>query len=139
MNRSDTNAPAEQVAYANILFYGCWSGLALMLITYCLYVFGILAPYVPTEIVTQSWSHPVQEYLSKNNVPVGWGWATLLSKGDFLNFVGIALLASLTVVAYIPLVFAYLKKKDLPFAIIAALEVIVLCVAASGIFGSGGH
>jgi hypothetical protein len=26
MNRPDTNAPAEQIAYANILFYGCWSG-----------------------------------------------------------------------------------------------------------------
>ncbi len=139
MNTPDTNAPAEQIAYANVLFYGCWSGLALMLITYCLYVFGILDPYVPTEIVTQSWSHPVQEYLSKNNVPIGWGWATLLAKGDFINFLGIALLASLTVVGYIPLIFAYLKKKDLPFAIIALLEVIVLCVAASGIFGSGGH
>jgi len=139
MNKPDTNAPVEQIAYANILFYGCWTGLGLMLVTYCLYVFGIMDPYVPTEIVTQSWSHPVDEYLSKNNVPVGWGWATLLAKGDFLNFVGIALLASLTVVGYIPLIFAYLKKKDIAFAIISLLEVIVLCVAASGIFGSGGH
>jgi hypothetical protein len=139
MNTPDTNAPAEQIAYANILFYGCWSGLALMLITYCLYVFGIMDPYVPTEIVTQSWSHPVQEYLSKNNVPIGWGWATLLAKGDFLNFLGIALLASLTVVGYIPLIFAYMKKKDTAFALISLAEVIVLCVAASGIFGSGGH
>jgi len=53
--------------------------------------------------------------------------------------VGIALLASLTVVGYIPLVFAYLKKKDMPFALICIAEIIVLCVAASGIFGSGGH
>lgn len=139
MNKPDTNAPAEQIAYANILFYGCWSGLALMLVTYCLYVFGLMDPYVPTEIVTESWSHPVQEYLSKNNVPVGWGWATLLAKGDFINFLGIALLASLTVVGYIPLVFAYLKKKDMAFALISIAEIVVLCVAASGIFGSGGH
>jgi hypothetical protein len=139
MNTPDTNAPAEQIAYANILFYGCWSGLALMIVTYFLYVSGIMEPYVSMELVTKFWALPVHDYLTENNVPTGWGWATLLAKGDFLNFLGIALLAGLTVVGYIPLIFAYLKKKDMPFAIISLLEVIVLCVAASGIVGSGGH
>lgn len=139
MNTPNTNAPAEQITYANILFYGCWTGLALMLVTYLLYVSGIMTPYVSMELVTKFWAMPAHEYLVQNNVPTGWGWATLLSKGDFLNFLGIALLAGLTVVGYIPLIFAYLKKKDMPFAIIALLEVIVLCVAASGIVGGGAH
>ncbi len=139
MNTPNTNAPAEQIAYANILFYGCWGGLALMAVTYFLYVSGIMEPYVSMELVTKFWSLPVHDYLTENNVPTGWGWATLLSKGDFLNFTGIALLAGLTIVGYIPLIFAYLKKKDMPFAIIALLEVIVLCVAASGIVGGGAH
>jgi hypothetical protein len=139
MNTPNTNAPDEQIAYANILFYGCWGGLALMLITYSLYVSGIMDPYVSMELVAKYWSLPVHDYLVENNVPTGWGWATLLSKGDFLNFLGIALLAGLTVICYIPVIFAYLKKKDLPFAIIALLEVIVLCVAASGIVGGGAH
>ncbi len=139
MNTPNTNAPAEQITYANILFYGCWGGLALMAVTYFLYVSGIMEPYVSMELVTKFWSLPVHDYLTENNVPTGWGWATLLSKGDFLNFTGIALLAGLTIVGYIPLIFAYLKKKDMPFAIIALLEVIVLCVAASGIVGGGAH
>jgi hypothetical protein len=139
MNTPQTNAPAEQLAYADILFYGCWSGLALMLVTYLLYVTGIMEPYVSMELVTKYWAMPVGEYLTQNNVPTGWGWATLLTKGDFLNFVGIALLGGLTIVGYIPLIFAYLKKKDMPFAIIATLEVLVLCFAASGIVGGGGH
>ena len=139
MNTSQTNAPAEQITYANILFYGCWSGLALMLVTYLLYVTGIMDPYVSMELVTKFWSMPVGDYLSQNNVPTGWGWATLLTKGDFLNFVGIALLGGLTIVGYIPLIFAYMKKKDTAFAIIATLEVLVLCFAASGIVGGGAH
>lgn len=139
MNTPNTNAPAEQITYANILFYGCWGGLALMAVTYFLYVSGVMEPYVSMDLVTKYWSQPVQEYLTQNNVPTGWGWAKLLSKGDFLNFVGIALLAGLTIIGYIPLVFAYLKKKDMPFVIIAVLEIIVLSVAASGIFGSGAH
>ena len=139
MNAPQTNASAEQVTYANILFYGCWSGLALMLVTYILYVSGIMEPYVSMELVTKFWSMPVHEYLVENNVPIGWGWATLLTKGDFLNFLGIALLGGLTIVAYIPVTIAYFKKKDFKFALIALLEIIVLCVAASGLIGGGAH
>ena len=91
------------------------------------------------ELVTKFWSLPVHEYLTENNVPTGWGWATLLSKGDFVNFLGIALLGGLTIVCYIPVTLAYIKKKDFAFALISAAEVIVLCLAASGIFGSGAH
>jgi hypothetical protein len=139
MNRPDTNAPAEQITYANILFYGCWSGLALMIVTYIVYVTGILDPYVSMELVTKFWSLPVHNYLVENNVPTGWGWATLLNKGDFLNFVGIALLGGLTIVCYIPVALAYFKKKDFAFAVISLLEVLVLCFAASGIVGGGAH
>ena len=139
MNRPDTNAPAEQITYANILFYGCWSGLALMIVTYALYVTGIMEPYVSMDLITKFWSMPVKDYLVENNVPTGWGWATLLTKGDFLNFLGIALLGGLTIVAYIPVIFAYMKKKDTAYAIIALLEVLVLCFAASGIVGGGAH
>lgn len=139
MNMQKATAPAEQIKYANILFYGCWSGLGLMIVTYLVYCFGILDPYVPMDVITKYWSMSASQYLHDNSVPTGWGWATLLNKGDFLNFVGIAFLAGLTIIGYIPLVFAYLKKKDMPFAIIAALEILVLCVAASGIVGGGGH
>lgn len=139
MNKPDTNAPAEQIAYANILFYGCWGGLALMLVTYVLYVTGIMDPYVSMDNVIKYWGLPVGQYLADNNVPTGWGWATLLSNGDFLNFLGIALLGGLTIVAYIPVTLTYFKKKDFVFAIIALLEVLVLCFAASGIVGGGAH
>ena len=139
MNRPDTNAPAEQITYANILFFGCWGGLALMTLTYILYVTGIMEPYVSMELVTKFWALPVHDYLVENNVPTGWGWATLLNKGDFLNFLGIALLGGLTIIAYIPVTLAYFKKKDFAYAFIALLEVLVLCFAASGIVGGGAH
>ena len=139
MNKPDTNAPAEQLVYANILFYGCWSGLALMLVTYILYVTGIMDPYVSMDNVVKYWALPVGQYLADNNVPTGWGWSTLLNHGDFLNFLGIALLGGLTIVAYVPVTLAYFKKKDYAFALIALLEVLVLCFAASGIVGGGAH
>ncbi|WP_243359517.1 DUF1634 domain-containing protein [Fundidesulfovibrio terrae] len=131
--------PQEQVQYADILFWGCWGGLALMALTYILYVSGIMAPHVALEKVTVLWSQPVKVYLEQGNVPHGWGWVVLLGKGDFLNFLGIVLLAGLTIIAYIPLIPAFLKKGDTKFAVIALLEVLVLALAASGLVASGGH
>lgn len=131
--------PKEQVTYANLLFYGCWGGLGLMALTYLIYVFGLLDPQVPMATILELWSKPVGEYLSVGKVPVGWGWAGLLGKGDFLNFLGIALLAGMTLICYVPLVAAYIKKKDSLFAAIAVAEILVLAFAASGIVGGGGH
>lgn len=134
-----TKASPEQVAYANLLFYGCWGSLALMALTYIVYITGILEPYVPIERVVELWSKPVGTYLHEGNVPSGWGWATLLGNGDFLNFLGIALLAGMTLLCYIPLTLAYLKKKDMIYASLAIAEILVLAFAASGIVGAGAH
>jgi len=132
-------ASPEQVAYANLLFYGCWGGLALMAVTYLLYVTGLITPHVPLEKVPLLWSEPVGTYLELGQVPVGWGWAVLIGKGDFLNFLGIVLLAGMTIVCYIPLIPVYMKRKEFIFAGLALAEIIVLLVAASGIVGGGAH
>lgn len=131
--------PQEQLLYADILFWGCWGGLALMAVTYILYVTGLMAPHVPLDTITVLWSKPVKTYLEVGNVPHGWGWVVLLGKGDFINFLGIVLLAGLTVVAFIPLVPAYLKKGEKLYATMALLEILVLVGAASGLIASGGH
>ena len=110
-----------------------------MFVSYLVYITGILEPYVSMDLITKYWAMPVQNYLVDNNVPTGWGWAALLGYGDFLNFLGIALLAGLTIVCYLPITLAYIKKNDRAYATIALLEIIVLCVAASGIVGTGGH
>ena len=62
-----------------------------------------------------------------------------MNKGDFLNFVGIALLAVLTLICYLFLIAGYKRRKDWAYFVIAILEVAVLALAASGILGTGGH
>ena len=44
----------------------------------------------------------------------------------FLNFIGIVILAGMTIVCFIPLIPAYLAKKEPIFAAIAAAEVVVV-------------
>ncbi|WP_027188433.1 hypothetical protein [Desulfovibrio cuneatus] len=131
-------ASEAQVAYSNILFYGCWLGLAIMTITYSLYVFGIVEAHVPLAKLPEIWGKPVTHYLQVGQVPVGWGWVALLNTGDFINFIGMVLLAGLSIVCYLRII-PMLFRENKATAVIAVLEIIVLLVAASGIVGSGGH
>jgi hypothetical protein len=129
----------EQVIYANILVVGVWTGIALLFTTYFLYLSGILTPHVEISLIPELWGKGVNEYLELTHSPHGWGWIGLVTKGDFLNYVGFVLLAMMTVLCYLVLLKGYLAKKDWIYATIAVLEVLVLLVAASGLLGSGGH
>jgi hypothetical protein len=129
----------EQTAYADLLFYGCWAGLAVMLITYAVYVSGILIPHVPLERMSEYWGEPVSVYLAKAQAPIGWGWTALLDKGDFVNFVGVVLLAGLSIVCYLRVLPGLLAKKDMIYFTLALIQVLVLVFAASGIVGGGAH
>ena len=139
MTSQAPQAPPEQITYADLLFYGSWGAIAILLITFFVYVSGVFESYIPINEISQYWSMPVSQYVHEANIPIGWGWATLLGKGDFLNFIGIVLLAGMTIVCYIVILPYYIKQKDIAFAVLIILEVLVLCLGASGIFGTGGH
>jgi len=136
---SAIKTPPEQITYANLLFYGCWGALALLVVTFLVYTLGLLPPHVPVAEIPNLWGLPVHEYLEKANAPHGWGWIALIGQGDFLNFIGVVVLAGMTIVCYLTLIPAFLREKQTIFAAIAVLEVVVLTLAASGIVGGGGH
>lgn len=136
---NDMRPMPEQITYANLLFYGAWAGIFLLVVTYALYLSGAISPHVDIAVVPQHWGKGVNEYLHITKSPQGWSWINLLGKGDFLNFIGLVLLAVMTIICYVVLLPGYLRRKDRVYAIICVLEVVVLAVAASGILGSGGH
>lgn len=141
MSQDDTTiGPSpEQLLYANILNKGMLLGLLILLITFSLYVFGIVSPYVPLDKLSNYWNMPVNDYLHALDIPTGWGWLSMLGYSDFLNFIGIAFLAGVSIICYIAIIPSLIKSGDKIYAVIAILEVIVLTAAATGIFGSGGH
>lgn len=129
----------EQTIYANILVLGVWVGLAVLFVTYAIYLSGFMPSHVDMAVVTQNWDKGVNAYLEITHSPHGWGWTALLSKGDFLNYLGFAFLALLTLVCYLVILKGYIVKKDWIYAGIAFLEIVVLSLAASGLLGTGGH
>ena len=138
-NKEGLKPSREQIIYANILIIGVWAGIFILAATYVIYLTGILPSYVELSVIPKIWGKGVGEYLEITQSPHGWGWLYLLARGDFLNYIGFALLALMTIVCYLVLVRGYIRQKNWIFTAIAVLEIVVLSLAASGILGSGGH
>jgi hypothetical protein len=130
-------ASPEQLLYAKILEKGMFFGLLILFITFGLYTFGILDPYIPLDKVSEYWSYNVNDYLKHTEIEPGWAWLGMLKYGDFVNFIGIAILAGVTIMCYAAIVPTLLKNNDKVYAILAVIEVIILSAAASGILAVG--
>jgi hypothetical protein len=130
-------ATPEQILYAKILEWGMYSGLLILFITFGLYTLGIMDPYIPMDKISNYWSMNVHDYLEHAGIKDGWGWVGMIKYGDFVNFIGIAILAGVTIICYAAIVPTLLKNKDIVYAILAVLEVVILSAAASGILAVG--
>ena len=137
--KNDIKASPAQLRYADTLFYGALLGFVTMLVTYALYVFGVLTPQIPLDDMPRLWSQSAAAYRAAGNIPQGWGWLALVGKGDLCNFIGIAFLAALTIICFVQLAIGLLRQKQWIMAIIAIPEVLVLSLAASGVLVAGGH
>lgn len=132
-------ATEEQLLYANLLNKGMIVGLVGIIVTFVIYVFGILPAAVPKSDLPNYWIHSVHEYLDKAGVEAGWSWILQLGKGDMLNFAPIAFLGAVTIFCFLRIIPILFRKKDTLYGFLAIIEVLVLTVAASGILGVGGH
>lgn len=140
-----TKPDDEQLLYAKILARGMYLGLALLLGTFALYATGLVGPAVPIGELPNLWTLSVHEYLEVINehhlhrdyLITGWSWLRVVGFGDYLNLVGIALLSGVTIVCYAGILPGLVRKKDWVFAAVAAAEILILCLAASGIVSVG--
>lgn len=135
----ELKATEEQITYAKLLDIGMKGGLIALIVSFIVYLTGILQPYIPVNDLPKYWGMSVHKYLEATHIPHGWGWLSMIGKGDFLNFLPIALLAGVTIICYLSIIPIFFRKKDTVYGILAILEVLVLVLAASGILKSGGH
>ncbi len=137
-NTSSTGPSSEQLLYARILNKGMLLGIVILLITFAIYVFGIMDPYILVEDLASYWQMSSHDFLEHLEISQGWSWVTMLGYGDFLNFIGIAFLSGVTIICYAAIVPTLLRNNDKVYATLAVLEVLVLVLAAAGIL-TGGH
>jgi hypothetical protein len=139
------SAPPEQLLYAKVLATGMYTGLGVLLTTFVLYLTGAVEPAIPIDRLPDLWQLDVERYLEAVNVQflhhdhllTGWGWVEVIGHGDYLNFVGIAVLSLVTLVCFLRIIPTLLRKHDYAYAVIAVLEVVILALAASGLLVVG--
>jgi hypothetical protein len=144
-NKKVMAASEEQMLYAAWLEKGMLIGLVLLVISFALYVFGVIKPVIPLDELANYWKLPVKEYLAAVNsnflhmehAPTGWAWLKLIGKGDFLNFLPVAILAGITMLCYAVIVPVFLRKGEKAYMIMAIVEVLILALAASGVLKAG--
>ena len=96
-------------------------------------------PAIPLEQMHTVWTHSAAEYRALGHIPQGWGWLALLNKGDICNFVGIVILAGMTIICFAQLALSLARRKEWLMFWIATAEVVVLLLAASGVLVAGAH
>ena len=134
-----------QRLYARVLRIGVLGGMAILLVTFALYASGAVAPSVPLADLPRYWGLSVEEYLRATNaaflhhphVITGWAWVTMLGRGDYVCFLGIAFLSAVTIVCYVAITPGLLRKRDFIYAGMTALECAILALAASGVLHVG--
>ena len=121
--------------YARWLDIATRAGFAISLCAFLVYVGGLLPAYVPLEELPRYWALPVHRFIEMTGAPQGWAWLGELGYGDGLNLAAIALLGLVTPACYARLVPALIAERDWLQAALAAAQLVVLLVAASGLAG----
>ena len=124
-----------QALFARWLDAGTRIGLVLLVAGFAVYVSGLLPPHVPPQELAKLWGLPLREFLAAADAPTGWNWLPLAVRGDYVNYVGIILLASIVPIAYLRML-PLLAGNARLHALIALLELVVLICAASGLLNS---
>jgi len=121
--------------YARWLDIATKAGFAISLCAFLVYAGRLLPAFVPLDELPRYWALPVHRFIELTGAPQGWAWLGELGYGDGLNLAAIALLGLVTPACYARLVPALIAERDWLQAALAALQLVVLLVAASGLAG----
>ena len=132
-NTSAFENASEQQLYARIVYHMNHLGLFVLVVGFALYLAGMLTPRVPLEELPQYWSLPLAQYLEKTGALTGWQWISELGYGDVAPLLGVAVLASITIVCYLVLFLQFLLKGSKPIIMITVIELFFMLLSASNL------
>ena len=116
----------EHEIYAHWLAVGTRIAFGVLVATFLVYMAGLLEPLVHPRELARLWVLPADKFVAASGAPTGWGWLAFLGKGDYLNFAGVAALATISIVCYARIVPALPRLH----AALAAIQIAVLLAAA---------
>lgn len=137
MDTPSKYASPEELRYAKVLDVSVKVGLGLLILSFAAYLSGILPPHIPFDQLPKYWGLPVKEFVKATNTPTGWGWLSLIDKGDMVNLVAIAFMAGVSAICSVAVLPIFARQGEKAHLIIAALQILVLVLAASNILTAG--
>lgn len=133
MPEKNRYAAPEQLRYAKVMSTGVKIGFVLLIVSFALYMGGVLKPLVPVDQISHYWGLSAAEYAKATGTPTGWAWVKDAFKGDMLNYVGIIVLASVSIFSTLTVLPLFARRGEKAHLIIAVLLIVVLLVSASNI------
>lgn len=129
-------ASPEQLRYAKVLSAGVQAGFLLLVLSFVLYMAGVLEPLVPVDQLPKYWGLSAAEFVKATHTPTGWAWLAQVGKGDMLNLVGIVVLAGISAVSTLAVLPIFARHGEKAHLIISVLLISVLVVSASNILAA---
>jgi hypothetical protein len=137
MDTPSKYASPEELRYAKVLDVSVKVGLGLLILTFAAYLSEILPPLIPFDQLPKYWGLPVKEFVKATNTPTGWGWLSLIGKGDMVNLVAIAFMAGVSAICSVAVLPIFARQGEKAHLVIAVLQILVLVLAASNILTAG--
>jgi hypothetical protein len=133
MSEQNKYASPEQIRFAKVMGAGVKLGFVMLVVSFALYMSGVLQPLVPVDQVSHYWGLSAAEYAKATGTPTGWAWVKDIAKGDMLNYVGIVVLASASIVSSLTLLPLFARQGEKAHLVITILLIAVLLVSAANI------
>ncbi|MFQ5559501.1 MAG: hypothetical protein ACE5FU_02805 [Nitrospinota bacterium] len=134
-----SNEKEEQKRYARVLDLSAKTGFLGVVLSYMIYLFRILPEKISSDEMQKIWSFGPEYYITVSGAGRESGWLGLVAYSDFLLFVPIIFLSSVTTWCYLSILPVFLKKREFLFAGICFAEILVFVFAAFGGSGFSAH
>jgi len=129
--------PEASRIFAAIEQWGARIGFWLIIAGLGLYVSGVISPFLEIDELVRYWGLPADQFQQATGLPVGWDWLSYLHNSDMLGLLGLGLLSSAVIVAYMAIIPSLVRTKDYIYLVLVVLQVSVFVLAAGGWLTSG--
>lgn len=131
MANTNRYASQEELRYAMVLRIVTEFGLALLVLSFVIYISGILPALIPVDQLPRYWSLPAREFVAATHTPTGWAWLRLVGHGDILSLAAIAYLAGVSGLGLLAVLPQLVRRNDWVHVAIVLLQIAVMVIAAS--------
>lgn len=111
--------------------------LALVLVSYFLYLSGWMEAFIPPEKLTGLIGDGLDTFVRESNAPTGWQWLGMLGYSDMLSLGALVSMVGVIFVAYLMALPVVLRRRDTLYLVLVCVQLVLFIVAGMG--GPGGH